>query len=143
MFILAENGVVADAVSQVLLLDVSICRLGNFWTGESLMGAAPEKSMRANAARNTIKSAKIFNPAFGAAMLSFNDAAIRYCKSIPDEMAEEYAVVYARMLLDHARGVDVQCPLVPADLSDANRKLIEATLTKMQRKYFPPEFDRS
>jgi hypothetical protein len=90
-----------------------------------------------------MKSAKIFDPEFGAAMLCFNDAASRYCESISDLMAEEYAVVYARMLLNHARGVDTQCPLIPTDLSDANRKLIEGTLRMMQRKYFPPQFDRS
>jgi hypothetical protein len=101
------------------------------------MEAAPEKSVRANAPGNTMKSAKIFDREFGAAMLCFNDAASRYCESISDLMAEEYAVVYARMLLDHARGLDAQYPLIPADLSDANRNLIEATLRNMQRKYFP------
>ena len=77
------------------------------------------------------------NSEFSAALLGFNGEAVVYCKGISDNVAREYAVEYARMLQNRAKGIEEQGPRVPAGLFEPNRNLIRSTLDRMWRKYFP------
>jgi len=78
-----------------------------------------------------------FNAEFSAALLGFNGEAIVYCKGISDMVAQEYAMDYARMLQNRAKGVDAQFPRIPQGLFEPNRNLIRSTLERMWEKYFP------
>ena len=77
------------------------------------------------------------NPEFSAALLEFNREAVVYCKGISDSVAQEYAMEYARMLQNRAKGIEGQPPRIPAGLFEPNRNLIRSTLDRMWRKYFP------
>ena len=72
-----------------------------------------------------------------AALLEFTGEAAVYCKGISDFVAKEYAMEYARMLQDRARGLETQLPRIPAGLFEPNRNLIRSTLERMCKKYFP------
>ena len=78
-----------------------------------------------------------FNPQFTAALLGFNGEAVVYCKGISDIVAQGYAMEYARMLQNRAKGVEAQLPRIPAGLFEPNRNLIRSTLEGMWVKYFP------
>ena len=78
-----------------------------------------------------------FNAEFSAALLAFNGEAVVYCKGISDIVAQEYAVEYARMLQNRAKGVESQLPRIPQGLFEPNRNLIRSTLERMLEKYFP------
>ena len=78
-----------------------------------------------------------FNAEFSAALLGFNREAVVYCKGISDIVAQEYAIEYARMLQNRAKGIEVQLPPIPAGLFEPNRKLIRFTLERMWLKHFP------
>jgi hypothetical protein len=71
-----------------------------------------------------------------AALLGFNGEAVVYCKGISDSVAQEYAMDYARMIQNRAKGVTVQLPRIPAGLFEPNRNLIRSTLENMAEKYF-------
>jgi len=73
----------------------------------------------------------------GAALLGFNGEAVVYCRGISDSVAQEYAMEYARMLQNRAKGIDGQIPRMPAGLFEPNRNLIHSALDRMWRKYFP------
>ena len=49
-----------------------------------------------------------FNAEFSAALLAFNGEAVVYCRGISDIVAQEYAMEYARMLQNRAKGIEVQ-----------------------------------
>ena len=74
---------------------------------------------------------------FSTALLGFNGEAVVYCKGISDTVAQKYAMEYARMLQNRARGVEGQPPRIPAGLFEPNRNLIRSTLDRMWQKHFP------
>ena len=74
---------------------------------------------------------------FSAALLGFNGEAVVYCKGISDSVAREYAMEYARMLQNRAKGIEGQIPRIPPGLFEPNRNLIRSTLDRMWQKYFP------
>ena len=78
-----------------------------------------------------------FDAEFSAAMLGFNGEAVLYCQGISDTIAREYAMEYARVLQNRAKGVEAQQPRIPAGLFEPNRNLIRSTLERMYEKYFP------
>jgi hypothetical protein len=78
-----------------------------------------------------------FNSEISAALLGFNGEAVVYCNGISDSVAREYAMEYARMLQNKAKGIQGQLPRIPTGLFEPNRNLIRSTLERMWRKYFP------
>jgi hypothetical protein len=76
------------------------------------------------------------NAEFSAALLEFNREAVVYCKGISDTVAHDYAMEYARMLQNRAKGIEGQIPRIPAGLFEPNRNLIRLTLDRMWQKYF-------
>ena len=78
-----------------------------------------------------------FNAELSAALLAFNGEAVVYCRGISDVVAQEYAMEYARMLQNRAKGIETQQPRTPAGLFEPNRNLIRSTLERMWEKYFP------
>ena len=74
---------------------------------------------------------------FSAALLGFNGEAVVYCKGISDSVAREYAMEYARLLQNRAKGIEEQLPRIPSGLFEPNRNLIRSTLERMWQKYFP------
>src|SRR5215468_3782672 len=77
------------------------------------------------------------NAELRAALLGFNGEAVVYCKGISDIVAQEYAMDYARMLQNRAKGIEAQLPRIPSGLFEPNRNLIRSTLDRMWEKYFP------
>jgi hypothetical protein len=78
-----------------------------------------------------------FNAEFSAALLAFNGEAVVYCRGISDIVAQDYAVEYARMLQNRAKGIEAQLPRIPSGLFEPNRNLIRSTLDRMWEKHFP------
>ena len=78
-----------------------------------------------------------FDAELSAALLGFNGEASLYCDGITDTIAQEYAMGYARMLQNRARGVEATLPRIPFGLFEPNRNLIRSTLERMCEKYFP------
>jgi len=74
---------------------------------------------------------------FGDALLGFNSEAVIYCQGISEPVAHDYAMDYARMLQNRAKGVEALQPRFPVGLFEPNRKLIRSTLDRMSEKYFP------
>jgi hypothetical protein len=81
-------------------------------------------------------STKPFDADIQAALLRFNGEAVLYCRDISEAAAHDYAMNYARMLRNRAKGREVERVQVPAHFFEPNRKAIEAMLEKMYRKYF-------
>jgi hypothetical protein len=77
-----------------------------------------------------------FDAEFSTALIEFNREARLYCQGISDTLARDYAIGYARMLEDRAKGVQVSLPRIPSALFGPNRNLIQATLERMCDKYF-------
>jgi hypothetical protein len=77
-----------------------------------------------------------FDAEFSNALLEFNREAGLYCRGISDTVARDYAIEYARMLQDRAKGVEISLPRIPSGLFGPNRNLIQATLERMCEKYF-------
>jgi hypothetical protein len=71
---------------------------------------------------------------FGAALLGFNGEAVPYCQGISDIVARDYALEYARMLQNRAKGLDYLPPRTPAGLFGPNCNLIRSTLDRMCKK---------
>jgi len=71
------------------------------------------------------------------ALLEFNREAVLYCQGISDTVAHDYAVDYARMLQNRAKGYEFSLPLVPYGLFEPNRNLIRAALERIAEKHFP------
>ena len=78
-----------------------------------------------------------FNAELASALMGFNGEAVLYCDGISDTVAHEYAMSYARMLQNRAKGLDSSLPPIPHGLFEPNRNLIRSTLERMSRKYFP------
>ena len=78
-----------------------------------------------------------FDGQLGAALLGFNGEAILYCQGISDMVAQEYAMNYARMLVNRAKGMESVLPRIPHGLFEPNRNLIRSNLERMSEKYFP------
>jgi hypothetical protein len=78
-----------------------------------------------------------FNGELAAALMGFNGEAVLYCDGISDTLAQEYAMSYARMLHNRAKGIDSLPPPIPHGLFEPNRNLIRSTLERMSKKYFP------
>ena len=76
------------------------------------------------------------NSEFSAAFLEFNREAVVYCEGISDSAAQQYAMEYARMLQNRAKGIEGQVPRIPAKLFEPNRNLIRLTLDRMWQKHF-------
>jgi hypothetical protein len=77
-----------------------------------------------------------FDADFSNALLEFNREAVIYCNGISDTVAREYAVEYARMLQNRAKGIEVSLPRIPTGLFEPNRNLIRAILERMGEKHF-------
>jgi hypothetical protein len=77
-----------------------------------------------------------FNEAFGAALLGFNREVVVYCRSISDAAAHEYAMDYARMIQNRAKGLQFSLPPIPKGLFMPHRRLIQTTLERLCKKYF-------
>ncbi len=77
-----------------------------------------------------------FDLDFSAALLRFNGEAMLYCQGISDTVAREYAMEYARLLQNRAKGMETQQPRTPVGLFEPNRNLIRSTLDGMYEKYF-------
>jgi len=78
-----------------------------------------------------------FNGELAAALMGFNGEAVLYCEGISDTVAHEYAMSYARMLHNRAKGFESTPPPNPHGLFEPNRNLIRSTLERMSKKYFP------
>jgi len=72
----------------------------------------------------------------GTALLGFNGEAILYCRGISDVDAQEYAIQYARMIENRAKGLETEFPRIPHGLFEPNRKLIRSTLEQMSKRHF-------
>jgi hypothetical protein len=83
-----------------------------------------------------MRSPEPFNAQVGAALLDFNGEAVPYCQGISDADAHEYAMNYARMLRNRAKGSEFERASFSTHLFEPNQKLIKATLDRMYRKYF-------
>ena len=77
-----------------------------------------------------------FDAKLSAALLAFNAEAVVYCRGISDIVAQEYAMAYARMLQNRAKGIEAQLPRIPFGLFEPNRNLIRSTLDRMWEKHF-------
>ena len=77
------------------------------------------------------------NAEFAAALMGFTGEAVLYCDGISDTVAHDYAMSYARMLNNRAKGLDSSPPPIPHGLFEPNRNLIRSNLERMSRKYFP------
>lgn len=77
-----------------------------------------------------------FDAGFSEALLGFNGEAVLYCQGISDIVARDYAMEYARMLENRAKGLESQLPRIPAGLFEPNRNLIRSTLDRMYEKHF-------
>jgi len=80
-----------------------------------------------------------FDAEFSNALLDFNREAVLYCHGISDTVARDYAIDYARMLQNRAKGVEISLPRIPVGLFEPNRNLIRVTLERMCEKYFQPK----
>ena len=80
-----------------------------------------------------------FDAELTTALLGFNEEAVLYCQGISDMVAQEYAMSYARMLQNRARGIEFSLPRIPRGLFEPNRNLIQATLERISHKYFSPK----
>jgi hypothetical protein len=85
------------------------------------------------------KTAERLSPELSVALLGFNGEAGVYCKGISDLIAQEYAVEYARMLQNRAKGLESQLPRIPAGLFEPNGNLIRSILERISHKYFSRE----
>jgi len=77
-----------------------------------------------------------FDADFSNALLEFNREAVLYCHGISDTVAREYAMEYARMLQNRAKGIEASLPRIPVGLFEPNRNLIRAILERMGEKHF-------
>lgn len=77
-----------------------------------------------------------FDAEFTNAFLEFNREALLYCHGISDTVARDYAMDYAKMVQNRAKGIEISLPRIPSGLIEPNRNLIRATLERMCEKYF-------
>ena len=79
---------------------------------------------------------RAFDAATGAALLDFNQEAVPYCQGISNGDAQDYAMEYARVLRNRAKGVELTAVRFSPHLFEPDRNLIKGTLDRMYRKYF-------
>jgi hypothetical protein len=77
-----------------------------------------------------------FGAELSAALLGFDGEAVLYCQGMSDTLAREYAMDYARMLQNRAKGIEFSPPRIPHGLFEPNSKLIRSNLDRMSDKYF-------
>ena len=70
------------------------------------------------------------------ALIGFNGEADTYCEGISDSLAHAYAMEYARMLGNRAKGLETDSPKPPYGLFEPNRKLIRSTLEPIGKRHF-------
>ena len=83
-----------------------------------------------------MKSTKPSYANIEAALLRINEETLLYCGGISEAAAHNYAMDYSRMLRNRAKGLEGERIRIPGHSFEPNRKLIEATLEEMYRKYF-------
>jgi hypothetical protein len=83
-----------------------------------------------------VKSTKPSYADIDVALRHFNEETALYCRGISEAAAQDYAMDYSRMLRNRAKGLEGERIRVPGHSFEPNRKLIEATLEEMYRKYF-------
>ncbi len=83
-----------------------------------------------------MKSTKPSHANIDAALLRFNEETVLYCGGISEAAAHNYAMDYSRMLRNRAKGLKGERIRIPGNSFEPNRKLIEATLEEIYRKYF-------
>ena len=79
---------------------------------------------------------ELVNAEFSVALLAFNGKAFVYCQGISDIVAKEYAIEYARILQNLAKGIESGLPRIPSGLFEPNRNLIRSTLDRMWEGHF-------
>jgi hypothetical protein len=85
---------------------------------------------------DSVKSTKPSYAEIDAALLRFNEETVLYCRGISEAAAHYYATDYSRMLRNRAKGLKGERIQIPDHPFEPNRKLIEATLEEIYRKYF-------
>ena len=85
-----------------------------------------------------MKSTKPSYARIDAALLRFNEETVIYCGGISEAAAHNYALDYSRMLRNRAKGLEGERIRIPVDPFEPKRKLIDAALEEMYRKYFAP-----
>ena len=83
-----------------------------------------------------MKSLEPFDASASAALHDFNKEAVPYCQGISETDAHEYAMDYARMLRNRAKGAEFERTDFSTHLFEPNQKLIKGTLDRMYRRYF-------
>ena len=78
-----------------------------------------------------------FEAQLSPALLGFHEEAVLYYQGISDTVAQEYAMNYASMLQNRAKGLEFSLPRIPRGLFEPSRNLIRSTLERMSEKYFP------
>ena len=77
------------------------------------------------------------NAEFSAALLAFNGKVFFYCQGISDIVVKEYAIEYARMIQNRAKGIASRLPRIPSGLFEPNRNLIRSTWERLWEKHLP------
>jgi hypothetical protein len=77
------------------------------------------------------------NAEMSSALLAFNSESFLYCKGISDTVTQEYAVAYAKMLLNRMQGLEPEYPRTPPRVFEPNLKLIRSFLDRVFDKHFP------
>ena len=83
-----------------------------------------------------MRSTETFNAELGAALFGFNEEAVLYCQDISDADAHHYAMDYARVLRNRAKGSAPEQARFPAYMLGPRQNLVKTTMDKMYRKYF-------
>ena len=83
-----------------------------------------------------MRSAEPVDAELGAALLGFHEEVVLYCQDISDADAHDYAMDYARVLRNRAKGSAPEQTRFPGYMVGPQQNLIKTTLDKMYRKYF-------
>ena len=78
-----------------------------------------------------------FDANLGAALLAFNADFSVFCEGILEFTAQQYAIAFARRLVEQAKGFEATQPGEPSNLSKAHLRMIKTRLRHMYRKHFP------
>lgn len=77
-----------------------------------------------------------FDAELGSALMRFSDEATLFCDGISTQAERGYAVSYARMLQQRARGLEFEQPRPPHGMFGPSGSLIRSALDKMSVKHF-------
>jgi hypothetical protein len=83
-----------------------------------------------------------FNSGFSEALLCFNREALMYGQGLSQTLARDYAMEYATMLQNEAKGLEGSRPRIPYGLFEPDSNLIRANLERMLKKHFPSKIGR-